>query len=295
MSASVQAFADGAVQARGLAQMLEVPIHIVEVHRFPDSELLPTVSEPSDTIIVYRSLDRPNEKLVELMLAAEAWRRLGAQRLVLVAPYLPYMRQDQAFAPGQAISQRAVGKLLSACFDRVVTVAAHLHRTHDIASAFPRIEAQNLSPAAALATYIGWRANDPVIVGPDAEASPLAGAVAERLSAPWFSLSKIRSGDRNVEVSMPPDAAVEGRCVVLVDDICSSGATLVRAVELLKRAGAAEVCVTVVHALFDADAERRLSEAGVCWIASTDSVPHPTNAITLAATLADALRQEVEA
>ena len=290
----MQAFAEGAVQARGLARTLGLPLGIVQVHRFPDGERLPTIPEPTDTVVVYRSLDRPNEKLVELILATEAWRRLGAQRLVLVAPYLAYLRQDQAFGPGQAISQRAIGKLLSTSFDRVVTVAAHLHRTHDITSALPGIEAEDLSPATPLSTYIGWRANDPVIVGPDAEASPLASAVAAKLRAPWFNLSKVRSGDRKVEVSLPAGATVEGRCAVLVDDICSSGATLERAVELLKQGGAAEICVVVVHALFNQAAERRLRQAGAFWIVSTDSVAHPTNAIALADTLAAALRTEIK-
>ena len=104
-------FDDYEPQSRALAKALGMPCHIVEKHRFPDGENKLTLppSLPGE-VIFCRSLDQPNEKLLELLLAAKTAIELGADRLTLVAPYLCYMRQDKAFQPGEAVSQRIVGK-----------------------------------------------------------------------------------------------------------------------------------------------------------------------------------------
>ena len=90
-----------------------VPLHEIALHRFPDGELRVTVGAAAATTIIYASLDQPNDKLIALLFAAEALRRGGAKRLVLVAPYLCYMRQDAAFHAGEAISQQVIGALLA--------------------------------------------------------------------------------------------------------------------------------------------------------------------------------------
>ena len=108
----IQYLSSAARDAMRLAARLAVPAHEIALHRFPDGELRVTVGPATPTTIVYASLDQPNEKLIALLFAAEALRREGAKRLVLVAPYLCYMRQDAAFRPGEAISQRVIGRLI---------------------------------------------------------------------------------------------------------------------------------------------------------------------------------------
>jgi ribose-phosphate pyrophosphokinase len=294
MSVAVHAFSDGEGAGQRLARALDVRFALVRVHRFPDGEVLPTTPPPARTTIVYRSLDQPNDKLVELVLAVEAWRRLGAERLVLVAPYLAYMRQDSAFLSGQAISQRAVAGLLSSCFDRVITVNAHLHRTRLMGELFTRIPAESLSAAASLGDWLAAAGTprDAVVLGPDEESAPLARAAAERLGAAWQVFAKVRHGDRAVELTLQAPGDLAGRPVVLVDDICSTGATLIAAVQKSRDMGAASVSVAVVHALFDARVEARLRAAGAGDIISTDSVLHPTNRVGLAPLLAGALQGE---
>ena len=140
----MQSLPSAASDAARLAARLGVPLHAIALHRFPDGELRVTVGPAAPTTILYIPLDRPNDKLIAILFAAEALRREGARRLVLLAPYLCYMRQDAAFDRGEAVSQRAIGALLAANLDRVITVDAHLHRTTDINRVFPGIESDNL-------------------------------------------------------------------------------------------------------------------------------------------------------
>lgn len=276
-----------------LASRLGVAHREIALHRFPDGEWRVTVGPAVDTTILFASLDQPNDKLVAIQLAAEALRRGGARRLVLVAPYLCYMRQDTAFHPGEAISQRVIGRLLAGTFDRVVTVDAHLHRTRDIHDVFPGIEADNLSAMPAIAEAL--RANlDPrtVVVGPDEESKPWVSDLARRLGLDHAVAQKTRYGDRSVDIVFSDPALFADRPVLLADDIVSSGGTLIACAKVLLAAGAARVEAVVTHALFPPAAVDDFLRAGLDAIRSTDSVPHPTNAIALDAILAEALRHE---
>jgi ribose-phosphate pyrophosphokinase len=291
---TLHAFADEAEPARAIADALGIALGIVDVHIFPDGEVLPTVPEAAPTTLVYRSLARPNDSLIALLLASDAWRRAGARRLVLVAPYLCYLRQDTVFGPGQPISQHVIGDLLGARFDRIVTVDAHLHRTHSIEGVFPQTQATNLTAAPAIARWLARHAQGlDVIVGPDVESEGWVRAVATALGAPYRLLSKKRLGDAEVRLILRDAEAFAGRSVAIIDDICSSGGTLIRAAQMLRDAGARTIVVCVTHALFDEAVAVRLRAAGVSSIVSTDAVIHPTNAIALAPLLADALRCEV--
>ncbi|QUD88704.1 ribose-phosphate diphosphokinase [Phenylobacterium montanum] len=292
MSALVCAFADQAARAEALASSLKAPFSLIDLHRFPDGEGLPTVGPPAETVLVYCSLDRPDAKIMPLALACDAWRRAGVRRLVLVAPYLAYMRQDKVFAAGQPVSRDVIGEILGCRFDRIVTVEPHLHRTRDIGAVFGT-EVTTLSAARVLADAIGVRGEPPLLIGPDEESARWTAAIADLMDAPHLVLSKTRLGDRRVELSVNEPSALAGRRVVLVDDICSSGATLAEAARLALRCGARSVEAGVVHALFDHSAAEALKAAGLTRIVSTDSCPHPTNVAPLASLLADALAGEI--
>jgi ribose-phosphate pyrophosphokinase len=278
---ALHAFPDSARFGRALAQRLALRARPIECHRFPDRESLVRVRvEPTRRAIVVRSLHDPNAKLVELVLAADALRRSGARRITLVAPYLCYMRQDSVFRPGEPVSQRAVGEMLSRTFDRVITVEPHLHRTRSLRQVFG-VPATAVSAAPALAAWISRSAGRPLLVGPDEESLPWVRSIARLADLPALVGQKERLGDARVRVRFPPFGAA--RRAVIVDDIASSGATLAAAARELRRAGVRDVDVAVVHALFAPGALGRLRRAGVGRIASCDTVPHQTNAIRVAA------------
>jgi ribose-phosphate pyrophosphokinase len=294
VSAAVFAFAEDAPPAARLAAALGRRFIEVGLHRFPDGEGMPLVEDVPGTGILYRSLDDPDPKLMPMLLAADALRRAGATRLVLVAPYMPYLRQDTVFRLGEPLSRDVLGRLVGPAFDRIVTVSPHLHRTSDLTPVFAGTPVSVLSAAELLAHEIG-AAGEPLIVGPDVESEPWVAEVAHALKASHLVFEKHRSGDRTIHLRLPVDIDVAGRRVALVDDICSSGATLASALRALADRGAARMEVAVVHALFDARTEARLMRAGARRVASTDSCEHPTNAIHLAGLLAGALQEELRA
>lgn len=279
--------------APALAAALDIPAATIERHEFPDGEIklrLPPALPPR--VIVYRSLNQPDRKLVELLLAARAARERGARELLLVAPYLAYMRQDTAFAPGEVVSQGIIGRFLADLFDGVITVDPHLHRTATLAAAVPARQAIALSAAPAIGAWIARKSSDPpVLIGPDAESAPWVAAAAAAGDFEHHVCSKTRRGDREVEVVLG-DVALAGRHCVIVDDMASTGRTLAACARLLTARGAARVDVAVTHALCVGDALQELARAGVAEVVSTDSIVHPSNRIALAPLLAGALRDQ---
>lgn len=283
-------FDDEEAIARRAADAVGLPLAVVERHRFPDGELRLRLPDPlPPKVVVWRGLHQPNEKLVELLLAARTARTLGAQRLTLVTPYLAYMRQDMAFNPGEAVSQRIVGAFLADLFDAVITVDPHLHRVATLEEAIPVRDAIVLSGAPLLADHIATQRRDVLLIGPDEESQQWVAQAAQRHG--WASgvCRKTRHGDREVDIELP-DLAITGRAVVLMDDVASSGHTVAQAARLLKAAGAATVDVAVTHALFAVGAIELLTDAGAGQVWSTDAIPHPSNAVSIVPAVVDVLR-----
>ena len=282
-------FEDEKASAVRIAQAAGLNLMAIERHRFPDGELkLRLPSALPTQVVLLRTLDNPNEKLIELLLAAQTARTLGAQHLTLVAPYLAYMRQDIAFMAGEAVSQRVIGHFLASLFDALITVDPHLHRVASLQEAVPVAQAIVLSGAPLLSDLISARRQRPLLVGPDAESAQWVALAAARHGFDHAVCRKVRHGDRAVALELP-DVAIAGRQVVLLDDVASTGHTVAQAARLLLAAGAACVDVAVTHALFAGDALQVLVAAGVGEVWSTDCIAHASNATSMAPAIAAAL------
>jgi len=263
----------------------------VEVHVFPDGESCPRL--PADLagrdVVLVCHLNRPDAKIMQLYLAACTARELGARRVGLVLPYLPYMRQDAPFAPGQGVTSCHFAALLSTCCDWLVTVDPHLHRHHALSDIY-RVPALALPAAPAIAAWIAGHVPHPLVVGPDGESAQWAREVARLAQCPVIVLEKIRHGDHQVEVSAT-HRQFAGCTPVLVDDIVSTARTMIAATAQLAASGAAAPVCIAVHALFAGDALQALTRAGAGRIVSCNSVVHASNRIDLAPVLAEGVRQ----
>ena len=271
-----------------LAARLGCELGQLETRRFPDGEsyvrLLSDVEGKQVGIVC--TLAQPDEQFLRLIFTATTARELGAASIALVAPYLAYMRQDKRFKEGEAVSSAPFAGLISGVFDGLVTVDPHLHRRRNLGEIFS-VPTYVARAAPLLGDWISQNVDNPLIVGPDSESEQWVSAVAARASAPHVVLEKQRFGDRDVSIAIPDLASWVGREPVLIDDIVSSGRTMIEAARGFVNRGFAKPYCLAVHALFaeDSYAELRQLSAGVV---TTDAIPHPSNGISVAQLLADA-------
>jgi ribose-phosphate pyrophosphokinase len=275
-----------------LANRLSLEHVSVQVRRFPDGESYVRVEgsiEGRQALIVC-TLDRPDDKLIPLLLLACAARDAGVTRIGLVAPYLAYMRQDMCFNPGETVSVRHFSRWICGHFDWMITVDPHLHRVTDLAQVY-RVPTRVVHAADGVARWLRNHVQHPLLVGPDEESAQWVKDVAAHADVPFIVLTKIRRGDRDVEVSVPEVERWQSYTPVLIDDIVSTARTMIETVNHLNRAGlAAPVCIAV-HAVFAQNAFEDLRASSVADIVSCDTIKHCTNQIELESDIAAAVHE----
>jgi len=260
------------------------------VRRFPDGETyVRLLTSPAGRQVLFAGgLERPDQHSLALYFAASAARELGAKRIGLVAPYLAYMRQDARFNDGEAITSVHFAAWLSRFLDWLVTVDPHLHRYPSLDCVYS-IPSRVVASALAISRWIRENVRDPLVIGPDAESAQWAQKVAAGAGCPAIVLSKVRRGDRDVEVSLPDIGALRDRTPVLIDDIISTARTLIASIEQLRVAAVrqAPICIGV-HALFADDAYAELAAAGIARIITCNTIRHASNAIDVLPDIASA-------
>lgn len=295
MSALVLALPESAPLARRVGELAAMPVGVVESRQFPDGETYLRIEAECahKSVALVCTLNGPDHKVLPLLFLADAARALGARRVGLVAPYLPYLRQDRQFHPGEAVTSRTFARLLSAYVDWLVTIDPHLHR-YDTLSDIYDVPSRVVHAAPALAAWIAAHVDRPLLVGPDTESAQWVTDVADRVGAPSVVMQKTRRSDRVVEVVAPDLDAYRLHTPVVVDDVVSSAQTMVETVKRVVAAGLrAPVCVAV-HALFSDTARQALLDAGAARIATTTSVPHSTNMIDVVPLMIPAIRELTE-
>lgn len=280
--------------ARELARKLKARYTPLTLSAFPDGDIYLkfNTSLKGKTLTIVQSFQpNPAASLLNVMFAAETAKDIGAKRVILVAPYLAYLRQDARFHPGEAVSSKTVGKWLSQCLDKVITFDPHIHRYKSLRDIFS-ISATRLTANPLIADYLKKHLKNSVIVGPDWESYQWAEKIAKQLGAEATVFEKKRYSSWQVEVKMVKPVPIRGKNIFIVDDIISTGHTIREAAKKLKQMGAKSITAICIHPVFVGKAAEKLRKAGVTRLISTNCIEHPTNGIDVTPLLVKELSKE---
>ena len=275
----------------GLARRLSRRLHAkyvgVRTRMFDDGEQKITLSsEPEGTAIVVQSTFPPVDTNLIRTLALIHKAKKSCDRGIAVIPYMGYARQDRELLAGELVTIRTVAKLLKAAgASKTITVDIH---SEAALRQFGR-SGMNVSAVPELARHVKRLKIDPLVVSPDAGGRARAGEFARLLDTDWIALDKKR--DRRTGMISVGSAEVEAardRDIVIVDDMVSTGGSVVKATKLLKGAGCERIFVACTHALLVGDADNKIRNAGVSEIFGTNTIPG-TGTVDVSLLLAEAV------
>lgn len=276
------------LMGHSLTELLHVEPGEAIIRHFPDGETYVKVISNvygKDAVIVC-SLHHPDSKILPLYFLAKTLKEFRASSVILVAPYLAYMRQDKRFTDGECISSELFAKLLSSFVDKLITIDPHLHRRSSLDEIYS-IHTSVLHASHLVSKWVKENIENPVLIGPDSESEQWVSKVAAAADAPFIVLEKIRSGDRNVKVTVPKVEEYKNHTPVLVDDIISTAHTMIETIGHLKKAGMKPPVCIGIHPVMASRAYEKLIKAGAEKIVTCNSITHPSNEIQVDELLAD--------
>jgi len=261
--------------AQEVSQALDIELCDAAVTRFGDGEIRVRIRETvrgADVFVIQPTCPPVNENLMELLIVIDALRRASARQVVAVVPYYGYARQDRKHTGRVPITARLVANLIEvAGADRVLTMDLHAGQIQG----FFNIPVDNLRTDWIFADHIEAtfdRLGNAVIVSPDAGGAVRARMVAERLDVPLAILEKRRSQDGSDVQVMNVIGEVSGKRAIIVDDILSSGGTIVKAANRLIEHGAEEVSAYCTHGTLSGNALELLVESPLKRVVLTNTI-----------------------
>lgn len=274
---------------REIAKQLRLEYSELTINKFPDGETYLRFKidvKSKEAVLVQTMHPDPNDSLIETILAVKTAKDLGAKKTTLVIPYLPYMRQDKRFLSGECISNKIIAELLS-CADRLITIDPHIHRIKSLSEIF-KTKTTALSASKAIADYINKNHKKSIIIGPDIESYQWAETIAKYIKHHAIILRKKRYNARSVRIKVKEDIDWKGKTVVIVDDIISTGNTIIEPVKQLKKYGVKKICCICVHGLFSEGALEKLKKLGV-EVISTNTIKSSVSRIDISGIIAEEL------
>jgi ribose-phosphate pyrophosphokinase len=256
------------------------------LRQFPDGESYIRIltAVPGRKIYIVCTLHRPNDKLLPLLFLIQLLRELNVNSICLISSYLPYMRQDKQFHPGEAVSSKYFASLLSSYVDRIITIDPHLHRRSSLKEIYS-IPCEIIHTRDLIAGWIIKNTKNALLIGPDSESEQWVSEVATKANVPYLISSKIRKGDHEVVVTIPQVENFLARTPVIVDDIISTAQTMIQTVISLNNSGMKPVICIGVHAVFAEDAYTDLQNTGAAII-TCNTISHPSNQIDVSKLIA---------
>lgn len=275
-----------------LANTLQIEMGKIEIDHFPDSEIYVRILSDvkHKNVILIDCLAHPNHKLLTLIFAAKTLKELGANKICLITSYLPYMRQDKHFKAGDANTSVLFANLISECVDQLITIDPHLHRIKNLSEIYKLESTAVIHSTKKIAEWINNNVHSPLIIGPDEESQQWVEEIAAYTQADYIICKKTRYGHKDVEVSVPKIKYTD-RTPIIVDDIISSGASVLAILRQISAQGFKNAICIGIHALFSHETYQTLLHHGASEIVTCNTIKHPTNRIDINDLIVEQVKQ----
>jgi ribose-phosphate pyrophosphokinase len=273
--------------AEEISKELCVPLANAISKRFPDDELYVRILDDisgEDVIIVQTTYPDPN--IIELFLLQNAAKEAGAKKITVIIPYLGYARQDTKFKEGEPISAKTIARLVSLQADKVITVDPHKEHILD----FFAVPAFSCSAVSELSKYLKKK-NIDLVLAPDKGALERAKKASSIINCDFDYMEKTRIDGNAVEIK-PKHLDVNNKNVAIIDDIISTGGTMAKSIQELKKHGAKNIFVVCTHGLFVGEAIKKLRAAGCTEIIATDTIKSVFSKVSSAPCIAQLLSSD---
>ena len=266
--------------AKRLARKLKATYINTELRAFPDGENKITLSAKpkKNRIIVVQSAYPPVDSNLIQCLSLISKAKQFSSNVIAVVPYMGYARQDREFLPREVVSMQVIAKLFKAA-GATKLIVVDIHSL--IGLKHFKISAKNISAVPELVKFFKkLKLKNPLVVSPDLGGKKRTKEFAKLLNSNYIALKKKRDRKTGkVKIISTNLKQVIGKDIILVDDMISSGGSIIKATEFLKKQKCKRVFVSCTHALLVGDAEKRIKKAGVTKIVSTNTIPGTTSKV----------------
>ena len=273
-----------------IARRLKAPYVEAKTRVFPDGESKITFGRipKNSVILVVQSTYPPVDTNLLQALSIISQARKVSSKIYAIIPYMGYARQDRQFLSGEVVTMSIVARMLkSAGAKKIIVVDIH----SKIALNHFKIPKENVSAIPELAKYFKrMKLKDALVVSPDMGGALRAKRFASLINTDFIALKKSRNRKTGKVVIQSSKVDVRGKDLILVDDIISTGGSIVKAAQFLKRQKCKRVFVACTHGLFVGDAEKKIKNAGVSRIISTNTIPRNTSKVDISGVIADSIR-----
>ena len=273
-----------------IARRLKAPYVEAKTRVFPDGESKITFGRiPKNSIIlVVQSTHPPVDTNLLQALSIISQARKVSSKIYAIIPYMGYARQDRQFLSGEVVTMSIVAKMIQAAGAKKI-VAVDIHSK--TALNHFKIPKENVSAIPELAKYFKkMKLKDALVVSPDMGGALRAKKFASLINTDFIALKKSRNRKTGKVVIQSSKVDVRGKDLILVDDIISTGGSIVKATQFLKKQKCKRVFVACTHGLFIGDAEKRIKTSGVSRIISTNTIPRNTSKVDISGVIVDSIR-----